>query len=135
MLRKNIGIKENDFVLVQIGELNKNKNQIVVINAIKELIKTNSNIHLLLVGKGKLENFYKQKIEKYGLVNNIHMLGYRKDVNKLLKICDCGIALSKREGLGLNVIEEIYSGIPVIASNNRGHKEIIKNNINRIYYK
>ncbi len=129
-LRKNLGLKNDDFVLIQVGELNKNKNQIMAINAMKEIVKQNKNIKLLLVGRGKLEKEYQKEIKKYNLQDNVLLLGYRKDVANIIKISDCGIALSKREGLGLNLIEEIYSGIPVVATNNRGHKEIVKNGIN-----
>lgn len=129
-LRKSLGLKDDDFVLIQVGELNKNKNQIMSINAMRELVKENSNIHLLLVGQGVLEDFYRNKIEEYGLQNNIHMLGYRDDVPKLMKVSNLGISASQREGLGLNVIEAILSGIPVIAKENRGHKEIIEDNCN-----
>jgi len=129
-LRKSLGLKNDDFVLIQIGELNKNKNQIMAINAMKEIVKQNKNIKLLLVGKGELEKEYKKEIEKCNLQNNVLLLGYRKDVANIIKISDCGIALSKREGLGLNLIEEICSGIPVVALDNRGHKEIIIEGIN-----
>ena len=89
------------------------------------MVKENSNIHLLLVGKGKLENFYRKKISKYNLQNNIHVLGYRNDVPKLFKISNCCISTSIREGLGLNVVEAMLIGIPILVTNNRGHRELI----------
>ena len=125
-LRESLGLRDTDFVIIQVGELNKNKNQIMSINAMKELVKEKSNIHLLLVGQGELEEFYKEKIKEYNLPQNIHMLGYRKDIPTLIKISDCGISLSKREGLGLNVIEELMGNIPVLALKNRGHKELLE---------
>lgn len=129
-LRKSLGLKDDDFVLIQVGELNKNKNQIMAINAIKDLIREYPNIHLLLVGIGKLEDFYKQKIEEYDLSKYVHMLGYRNDVPNLMKISDVLLSLSYREGLPVNVIEALTSGLPVIATNCRGNRDLVKNGEN-----
>ncbi len=123
-LRRTIGLKEKDFVLIQVGELNKNKNQIMAITAMKDLIKDNRNIHLLLVGAGSLENYYKEKINEYNLQHNVHMLGYRKDIPKLLKISNLLLSLSYREGLPVNVIEARMCGLPIIATNCRGSRDI-----------
>ena len=124
-LRKSLGLKKDDFVLIQVGELNENKNQIMAIEAMRENVKKNKNIHLLLAGTGVLEDFYKEKIKEYNLEDNVHLLGYRKDVPRLLKISDVAISVSIREGLGLNLIEAIYCGLPVIATKNRGHSDIV----------
>lgn len=128
-LRENLGLRDDDFVLIQVGELNKNKNQIMSINAMKELVKEKSNIHLLLVGQGELEDFYKKKIKEYNLQKNIHMLGYRNDIPKLLKISNVLLSLSYREGLPVNVIEGMISGLPIIATDCRGNRDLIENPI------
>lgn len=129
-IRKSLGLNDNDFVLIQVGELNKNKNQIMALNAMKSLVEENSNIHLLLVGKGSLEGYYKKTIEQYGLKNNVHMLGYRNDIPKLMKISDTLLSLSYREGLPVNVMEGIMSGLPIIATNCRGNNDLVKNEEN-----
>ncbi len=129
-LRESLGLKDDDFVLIQVGELNKNKNQIMSINAMKDLVKENSNIHLLLVGKGILQEQYNRKIREYSLEKNIHMLGYRTDIPKLLKISNVLLSLSYREGLPVNVIEGMISGLPVVATDCRGNRELIQNEKN-----
>ena len=48
----------DEFIILCTGELNKNKNQIMTIEAMKEIVKENKKIKLLLVGKGKLKDFY-----------------------------------------------------------------------------
>ena len=118
------GLEKDDFVLIQIGELNKNKNQIMTIEAMKIAIKENPNIKLLLAGTGPLKELYEKKIKEYELEKNILLLGFRNDVPKLLKIVDCLISTSKREGLPVNVIEAQISGVPVIATNCRGNRDL-----------
>ena len=129
-LRESLGLKDDDFVLIQVGELNKNKNQIMAIKAMEKLVKENSKIHLLIVGKGKLENYYKGKIQEYNLEQNIHMLGYRNDIPKLMKISDVLLSLSYREGLPVNVIEGMIGGLPIIATDRRGQRNLVKDKIN-----
>lgn len=125
-LRKSLGLKDSDFIIIQVGELNNNKNQTMSIEAMKKLIITNPDIHLLLVGKGGLEQFYREKIKGYNLEKNIHMLGYRADIPKLLKISDLLLSLSFREGLPVNVIEAMVSGLPIIVTNCRGNRDLAK---------
>jgi len=127
-LRKKLVLQENDFVIIYTAELNKNKNQIMAINAMRELVKEDANIHLLLVGQGDLREYYESKVKQYSLENNIHFLGYRTDVPKLLKISDLAISTSKREGLPVNLIESIVVGLPIVATNCRGNKDLINNN-------
>lgn len=129
-LKISLGLKREDFILIEVGALNKNKNQIMAINVMKELIKENSNIHLLMVGTGPLEKFYKDKIIEYKLENNVHILGHRDDVPKLMKISDVLLSLSKREGLPVNVIEAAFSALPIIATDCRGNRDIVKNGEN-----
>lgn len=129
-LKKELKITDNDFVIVCIGELNKNKNQIMQINAMKKIVNKYNNIKLLLIGKGALRDYYEQKVEELNLQNNVFLLGYRKDVSSILNIANCLVSTSMREGLGLNIIEGMSAGIPVIATNNRGHRELIDNSNN-----
>ena len=129
-LRNSIGLKKEDYVLIFPARLDRNKNQILLIETMRKLIKVDKNIHLLLPGKDELNGFYQKITNNYGLNNNIHFLGFRDDIPKLLKISNLALSSSIREGFGINLIEALYCDIPVIATNNRGHRDIIKNGEN-----
>lgn len=130
IIKKELGIKNEDIVFSYVAELNKNKNQILLIDVIKELKKENLNVKLLVVGEGPLKEQYKQYIKNNNLEDNIKLLGKRKDINEILSITDIYLASSIREGLPVNVMEAIYKGLPVTATDNRGHRELVKNNEN-----
>lgn len=134
-IRKKLNLSEEDFAIFFAGELNKNKNQIMLIEAMKDLVKENKNIKLLLAGDGVLKDFYKNKIKEYNLENNVFLLGYRNDVPEILKAVDLYVSASMREGLGINLVEAQISGVPIVVSKNRGHKEIIENNKNGYMFK
>ena len=129
-LKGDLGINPDAFVITQIGELNKNKNQSMAINAMIDLIKYNNRIHLLIIGQGDLESIYKRKIKENNLENNIHLLGYRLDIPKLLKISNVLLSLSYREGLPVNVIEAMCCNLPIIATDCRGNRDLLSKCIN-----
>lgn len=129
-LRKSLGLTEQDFIMIYPAELSKRKNQIWLIKTVNKIIKQNNNIHLLLPGNDILNGKCQKISEKLNLQNNIHFLGYRKDISKLLKISDIAISSSRQEGLPMNIIEALYSKIPVVATNCRGNRDLIKNEIN-----
>ena len=128
--RQKLAIGKKDIVFTYVAELNRNKNQILLINAMKDLKNEIENIKLLLVGNGKLYDEYENIIKKEHLDNNVKLLGKRTDINEILSITDIYLASSIREGLPVNIMEAMYKEIPIIATNNRGHRDLIKDNLN-----
>ena len=129
LLRKELGYSATDFIITIVAELNKNKNQIFLLKNVPELIERIPSLKILLIGKNTLpivSNF----IAKKKLSDKIFLLGYRQDVDKLTKMSDVAFSASIREGLPVNIIEAMACGIPVICSNNRGHRSLIKDSEN-----
>ena len=127
--RIELGLFDNDIILTYVAELNKNKNQILLIEILRELKEKYSNIKLLLVGDGVFSDTLKNQIEE-GLQENVILLGRRKDINEILSITDIYVASSIREGLPVNIMEAMYKGLPIVATNNRGHRELVLNEQN-----
>lgn len=120
-LRSSFQIPAEAFVLVTVGELNKNKNQKTIISALAQC--ENENIYYLLCGKGDEEEELKRLVEEYKLGQRVRFLGYRQDVKEILSISNCYIMASIREGLGVAAIEAMAMGLPIITSNGRGPRE------------
>lgn len=128
--REDEGYLRDEFICICTGELNKNKNQKRLIEIIPKIIVHIPNFKLLLAGNGpERENLInlakKLNVEKY-----IQFLGYRIDLENYVTIADLAISVSIREGLGINLIEAMACGKPVIGSENRGHCEFIINEEN-----
>lgn len=119
--RSELGIKDSDFMIVSVGELNKNKNQEIIIRAIA-LLKKN-NIHYFIAGQGS-EKEHLMRIAKE-LNVNLHLLGYRTDIAELLKIADVYAFPSYREGLSVALMEAMASGLPCVVSKIRGNTDLI----------
>lgn len=119
--RAELGIPNDAFMIMSIGELNKNKNHRVVIKAIARI--KNQSVYYVIAGSGPNYNKLKKFASSLGV--NLVLLGYRKDIYELLKIADLFIHPSFREGLPVSVLECVASGTNCICSNIRGCKDII----------
>lgn len=113
------------FVVLCTGELNANKNQKTIISAVEHLKDKYPNILLLLAGNGPNENNLKEQIESSNLGEFVKLLGYRTDLELFTNSCDLVVSASLREGLPLNIMEAMLCKKAVVASNNRGHRELV----------
>lgn len=129
-LRNSLGLKKDDFVMIYPAELNKNKNQIFLIDIMTELVKKYDDIHLLLPGKDSYNKYYQKIVSERGLEKNIHFLGFRSDIPSLLKISNLSVASSFREGLPVNIMEAMYVGLPIVALSSRGTNDLVEDGVN-----
>lgn len=113
-------------IIVNVGELLPNKNQKTAILAMKKLVEQVPDATLLIAGNGPEREKLEALVKELGLEDHVRFLGYTTELQKYLQVCDCEIACSYREGLPLNIIEAMLCGKPVLASNNRGHRELIQ---------
>lgn len=133
-------LNKDDIVITYVAELIPRKNQELLIKAISNVVNNKdesfdySKIKVLLVGTGSREKSYKKLIKSLNIGKNILLTGYRKDVPRIFRISDLGMSTSRQEGLGLNLIEALLSGVPVIASRVRGHDEIVQEGKNGIFF-
>jgi len=125
-LRAEMGFVAEDKLLLIIGELLPNKNQKMAIDMMAQLVKTYPRAKLLIAGNGPEQEHLEAQIKELGLENNIQLLGYKTNLQDYQHIADVCVACSKREGLPLNIVESMLSGTPVVATHNRGHRELIE---------
>ena len=124
-LRKSMSIGEKDQVLMYVGELTKRKHQDFLIRMVAELVKKESGLHLVLAGGGDSADFYKKLAEKLNIESNVHFLGFRNDVKELLSTADIYVSSSRQEGLPVNIMEAMASGLAVVSFDIRGNKELV----------
>jgi len=129
-LRKKFGYNDDEFIIICTGELNKNKNQSFLIDAFSTVAKNNVKARLLLAGNGPNRDKLYEQVKRLELEDCVDFLGYTTILEKYLELSDLIVSVSIREGLGLNVIEGMLCKKPIIASINRGHKDLINNGEN-----
>ncbi|MGE6260637.1 glycosyltransferase family 4 protein [Heyndrickxia sporothermodurans] len=129
-LRKKYGYSDEDFILIYVGELSYRKHQDQLIKAISLLKGKIPNLKLLLVGNGSLLNKYKELAEQLKIESHVEFLGFRKDIQQLMGISDVAISTSRQEGLPVNIMEAMATGLPLIVTNCRGNRDLVRNNEN-----
>ncbi len=132
-IRKKYGFKDN-FMAGSVGFLRSNKGFDILIKAAALIKEKNKDIKFLIIGKGedndvKTEHELKKLAEYLGLSDTLVFTGYQ-DKQAYLPAFDAFILPSPAEPFGLVTIEAMAQGLPVIAFNAGGTKEIIKNNYN-----
>jgi len=133
--RTGLGLADDDYVIISVGELSKNKNHEVVIEALGILKEQGciNNLHYLICGDGPLASYLQQKVNGLGLNEHVSILGFRKDVPELLKTADIFAFPSIREGLPLSLMEAMASGLPIICSENRGTVDLVENEVSALF--
>lgn len=129
-MRHALGIRETDYVLTYVAELNSNKNQIALLEVFYIVHRAIPVAKLILIGPDHTGGKLREYINDRGLGEDVFLLGWRDDIAELLSCSDVYVASSKSEGLGVNLIEAMACDLPVVAFKNRGHSEIIKHNRN-----
>lgn len=129
-LRRVYGYQEEDVILIYVAELNKNKNQRLLLESIPLLNQKIPHLKVILVGQDLYEGRYQNLSKDLKIEEQVNFLGERKDIPELLGLSDLYIATSKREGLPLNIMEAMAMGIPICATANRGHNELIQDGVN-----
>ena len=125
-LRKRLSISEEQFVLMSVGELSERKNHMVVIKALARLKEY--DILYLICGDGPLQEQLQAEAEKLGIGNRVRLLGFRQDISELLAVADVFVFPSLQEGLPVAMMEAMASGLPIVASEIRGNKDLLQNN-------
>ncbi len=116
--------------LLTVGSLNKNKNQIFILRAVKKLLNAGYKAHLNIIGTGEEQEALEKYIKENDLNDYVSLLGHVTTPEKYYWTSSLYIHSSKQEGFGLVLSEAMACGLPCIALDNIGDREIIQNGIN-----
>ena len=121
-LRQELGLSEDAFLVLSVGELNGNKNQQVIIRAVARL--KDPAVHYVLCGKGDQLQSLEALAEELNIAGQVHFLGYRRDIADICRQSDVFALPSRREGLPFAAMEAMYCGLPLVNSGIRGLTDI-----------
>ena len=131
-LMKNLRIKKESIVLGHIGNLTPQKGQLILLEAMKQVVSAANQTLLLIVGDGPLKNILVSKAGELGIFDKVIFLGQRRDVPQILSLCDIVVGSSLREGFPMSVLEAMATGKPVVTTDVGGNREAIESNISGI---
>lgn len=130
-MRKKWGIPENAFVLVYAAEFSVRKSQNVIIRAMAQLPE---HIMLVLAGEGALREECRELARNLGLEDRVLFPGQVRDTPAWYAMADAAVSASRSEGLPFNIMEAMYAGLPVVASDVKGHSDLIEDGVTGLVY-
>jgi hypothetical protein len=116
-LRKELNL-ENKFVIGHVGRFDYQKNHDFLLKVFAEVINEREDAHLVLIGKGELEEVIKKQANQLGILDKISFLGESSNVNKLINVFDVGVFPSLFEGFSIAMVEMQVNGLPLVVSDN-----------------
>lgn len=120
-IRAEMGLTDDQTLLLSVGELNENKNHSSVIKAVAEM----KNIVYVIVGKGEKDEELRALAEEHGV--DLRLTGFRNDVADFYDAADVYILPSFREGLNVSLMEAMASGCSISCGKIRGNTDLIEN--------
>ena len=126
--REEMGVTDEDIVLISMGDLVPRKNYSAAIRAIAKA--NNPRLHYMICGKGPELDNLQQLAKELGVETQIHFLGFRSDVKELLTGADIFLFTTRQEGMPRSMMEAMASGLPCVASKIRGNVDLIEDGVN-----
>lgn len=124
-IRKETEISEEAVVVGMVANLRPVKNHRMFLKAAAEIVKTYPRVNFVLVGDGPERDMLRKMAIDLGLDGQTFFLGNRADVPAILNIFTVGVLTSSSESFSNTVIEYIASGLPVVATDVGGNKEVL----------
>lgn len=125
---------DNAFKIIHIGTFKEQKNHLFMLESFSMLNPIINNYHLILLGDGELRKQIEDSVQNLGLQNNVHLIGFSKNVGTWLKQSDLFFFPSIFEGFANVIIEAQYLELPICASRIKPHFESVHNYYHKYFF-
>jgi glycosyltransferase involved in cell wall biosynthesis len=115
-LRRELALSPEDSLLVAVGNLYAVKGHRHLLEALALLSERHPRVHVAIAGRGERAEGLAAQARDAGLEHRVHLLGLRSDVRALLAAADVFVLPSLSEGLPLALLEAMFAGVPIVAS-------------------
>lgn len=133
-IRKQLNI-ENKYVIGHVGRFDTQKNHKFIIKVFNEVLKSNKDSVLILIGEGGLKEEIKEQANTFGIINNIIFIDATYNVNKYIQGMDLFLFPSLYEGLGIVAIEAQAAGLQCVVADTIPREAFITKNIHALSLK
>jgi phosphatidyl-myo-inositol dimannoside synthase len=118
--------------VVCVARLIERKGQQYLIDAVKRIVDSGTDVILSLIGTGDSKNEYENQARSLGIQNRVRFVGYvsREEISKYYKAAHVFVLPSYNEGMSLAVLEAMASGLPVVVTRTGGTAELVEEGVN-----
>jgi glycosyltransferase involved in cell wall biosynthesis len=117
-LLSDLRIDTNSCLLIFVGRLDRQKDPLLLLEAVREAIRSTPRIHLIIVGDGELRSEVESASRANELQGKVSVLGVKRstEIAQLLQISDLFVLSSAYEGMPIAVLEALATGLPVAST-------------------
>ena len=126
-------VSPEETLLTYVGELSERKNQGFLIRCVYRLRARGIPVRLMLVGEGGARGKLDAQIRELGLTDVVMPVGNHEPILPYLAITDLYVSASRIEGLPFNVMEAMECGLPMILSDCKGQRDLLREHPNQLY--
>jgi len=126
MIKKQLVLNNDELVVGTVSRLDKVKN---LDRFFREAIRNNFSAKILVVGDGPEKDGLEKLVKQLGVRDQIIFLGNRQDIPEIINCMDIFILPSKSEGMSNVVLEAMSCGVPVVAFDVGGNRELIDHDL------
>jgi sugar transferase (PEP-CTERM/EpsH1 system associated) len=116
---------DSEFVIGSVTRFAEIKDPLNVVSAYLMLREDFPTVSLIVIGDGPLYDQATDMLKSHGVESNKSLIGFRDDVTQYLKSMNVFVLGSKREGISNTILEAMATGLPVVATNTGGNKELV----------
>ena len=132
-IRAELGIDDGEVVVGLVGRLVREKGYREVFEAARRLRTERPNLRFVIIGPTDLDKsdaITRAEIDRAAADAKVHFLGLRHDVERLYPAMDIYVLASHREGFPRSAMEAAAMGLPIIATDIRGCRQVVDHGVN-----
>lgn len=131
-VREQMGIPEDAFVVGHLGRLAPEKNLEFLAQAVADFVSSHTQAHFLVIGTGPSEDAVRAIFARAGITARLHIAGIlqQQPLADALHAMDVFAFASQSETQGMVLTEAMAAGLPVVALNAPGAREVVKDQRN-----
>ena len=123
--RKQFGIPEGTYVIGCVARFDVDKGHEYLIPAFQQFVKGHPDAYLILVGDGAVKEKVAEQVRESGLKDKVVFAGIRNDIPDILQLFDVFVSSSLKEGMPYTLIEAMASGVPIVATDVVGNRDVV----------
>lgn len=133
-VRAELGVATNEILIVHVGRMIPERDQITILQGVYELRKTFSSVRLVMIGEGPQRAALELNARTMGLEGSVRFIGNSDQIGDYLEAADIYVNSTLDEGFGIAVVEAMLSKVPVVLSDRGAHPELIVPGMSGLLY-
>jgi glycosyltransferase involved in cell wall biosynthesis len=130
--RSELGLRQDDIVIVNVGRYDEQKGQTYLLKAMRAIVRKEPRARLVLVGWGPLEETLRAEVHELGLEDHVVLAVERPDAYRIVVAGDLFVFPSLFEGLGIALLEAMAAGKPVVATDIAPLTEVVRRDVDGV---